>query len=107
MALFFHNYSTWHASPGIFLEDLYIKPEFRGRGFGRALLSELAKECLRLGCKRLEWNVLKWNKPSIDFYESNAVGATMMNEWVGMRVDGEGLGKLAGEEADSAPGCRG
>jgi GNAT superfamily N-acetyltransferase len=95
MALYFHNYSTWRAAPGIYLEDLFMRPEFRGRGYGHALLRELARECVRLGCKRLEWSVLKWNEPSIKFYESEKVGAKMMSEWVGMRVDGEGLEKLA------------
>jgi GNAT superfamily N-acetyltransferase len=98
MALYFHNYSTWRAAPGIYLEDLFVRPEFRGRGYGHALLRELARECVRLGCKRLEWSVLKWNEPSIKFYESEKVGAKMMSEWVGMRVDGEGLEKLAGGE---------
>jgi GNAT superfamily N-acetyltransferase len=96
MALYFHNYSTWHAAPGIYLEDLFVRPEFRGKGYGQALLRELARECVRLGCKRLEWSVLKWNEPSIKFYESEKVGAKMMSEWAGMRVDGEGLEKLAG-----------
>jgi GNAT superfamily N-acetyltransferase len=96
MALYFHNYSTWHAAPGIYLEDLFVRPEFRGKGYGHALLRELARECVRLGCKRLEWSVLKWNEPSIKFYESEKVGAKMMSEWAGMRVDGEGLEKLAG-----------
>jgi GNAT superfamily N-acetyltransferase len=96
MALYFHNYSTWRAAPGIYLEDLFVRPQFRGRGYGHALLRGLARECVRLGCKRLEWSVLKWNEPSIKFYESEKVGAKMMSEWVGMRVDGEGLEKLAG-----------
>jgi len=96
MALYFHNYSTWRAAPGIYLEDLFVRPEYRGKGYGTALLKELARECVRLGCKRLEWSVLKWNEPSIKFYESEVIGAQMMNDWVGMRVDGEGLEKLAG-----------
>jgi len=96
MALYFHNYSTWRAAPGIYLEDLFVRPEYRGKGYGTALLRELARECVRLGCKRLEWSVLKWNEPSIKFYESEVIGAQMMNDWVGMRVDGEGLEKLAG-----------
>lgn len=97
MALYFHNYSTWTAAPGIYLEDLFVRPQYRGKGFGKALLKALARECLRLGCKRLDWSVLKWNQPSIEFYLSDAVGATRMEEWVGMRVDGERLGKLAGQ----------
>jgi GNAT superfamily N-acetyltransferase len=100
MALYFHNYSTWCGAPGIYLEDLFVRPEFRGKGYGHALLRELARECVRLGCKRLEWSVLKWNEPSIRFYESAKVGAKMMSEWVGMRVDGEGLEKLAAAGGD-------
>ncbi|KAL6244366.1 Peroxygenase 1 [Rhinocladiella similis] len=95
MALFFHNYSTWTSAPGIYLEDLYVRPAYRGKGFGGALLSALARECLRIGCKRLDWSVLKWNEPSIKFYEGEGVGAKRMSEWMGMRVDGEGLGRLA------------
>ena len=97
MALYFHNYSTWRSTAGIYLEDLYVSPNYRGRGFGKALLQALAKQTLT-SCgenARLEWSVLKWNQPSIDFYESATVGAVMMNEWVGMRVDGENLKKLA------------
>ena len=99
MALYFHNYSTWRSAPGIFLEDLFVRPEYRGCGYGTALLRELARECLRLGCQRLEWNVLKWNEPSIRFYQGRSVGATRMEEWVGMRVEGEeGLRRLIGGE---------
>ncbi|KAL2443736.1 hypothetical protein ABEF95_011379 [Exophiala dermatitidis] len=96
MALYFHNYSTWTAAPGIYLEDLFVRPTHRGKGFGVALLQALARECLKLHCKRLDWSVLKWNRPSIEFYESEKVGAKMLDEWVGMRVDGESLLKLAG-----------
>ncbi|KAK3399594.1 acyl-CoA N-acyltransferase [Sordaria brevicollis] len=95
MALYFYNYSTWRARPGIFLEDLYVKQSERKKGYGRRLLVQLAKEVEAMEGGRLEWNVLKWNEPSIRFYESEAVGAEMMREWVGMRVDGEGLTKLA------------
>ncbi|KAI9715570.1 MAG: hypothetical protein M1812_005874 [Candelaria pacifica] len=93
MALYFHNYSTWRAAPGIYLEDLFIRPAYRKKGYGKMLLSKLAAETLRVGGKRLEWSVLKWNQPSIDFYEG--IGAKMMSEWVGMRVEGDGLEKLA------------
>lgn len=89
------NYSTWRAAPGIYLEDLFVRPTYRKRGFGKALLQALGRECIRLNCKRLEWSVLKWNEPSIKFYESEAIGAKMMVEWSGMRVDGENLEKLA------------
>lgn len=95
MALFFHNYSTWRAAPGIFLEDLFVRPAYRKRRYGKALIQALARECMRLDCKRLEWNVLKWNTPSIDFYQSEVIRATRMEDWVGMRVDNEALEKLA------------
>ncbi|CAK7212114.1 Peroxygenase 1 [Sporothrix curviconia] len=94
IALYFYNYSTWRARPGIYLEDLFVSPSQRKKGYGRKLLEALAKEVVEMQGGRLEWSVLKWNEPSIKFYES--IGATMMNEWVGMRVDGEGLVKLAG-----------
>ncbi|MDI1493118.1 MAG: Peroxygenase 1 [Ramalina farinacea] len=96
-ALFFHNYSTWLAKPGIYLEDLFVLPEYRGRGYGTRLLQYLAREVKRIGGGRLEWSVLKWNEPSIKFYQGDSVGAERMEEWVGMRVEGEErLGKLAG-----------
>lgn len=93
IALYFYNYSTWRARPGIYLEDLYVKQSERKKGYGKRLLVELAKEVVAMQGGRLEWCVLKWNEPSIKFYES--IGAKMMNEWVTMRVDGEGLNKLA------------
>lgn len=93
MALYFHNYSTWRAAPGIYLEDLFVRPQYRKRGYGKILLQELARETKRVGGQRLEWSVLKWNKPSIDFYEG--LGAKMMSEWVGMRVDFDGLDRMA------------
>lgn len=94
IALYFYNYSTWRARPGIYLEDLYVQSAQRGKGYGKRLLGELAKEVIAMKGCRLEWAVLKWNEPSIKFYES--IGATMMSDWVGMRVDREGLNKLAG-----------
>ncbi|MCJ1223792.1 hypothetical protein MMC12_000435 [Toensbergia leucococca] len=94
MALYFHNYSTWRAAPGIYLEDLYVRPRFRGRGYGRRLLGELAREVGRVGGERLEWSVLRWNEGALGFYEG--LGAERMEGWVGMRVEGveklEGLG---------------
>ncbi|KAL2267946.1 hypothetical protein VTJ83DRAFT_5223 [Remersonia thermophila] len=93
IALYFYNYSTWRARPGIYLEDLYVRQSERGQGYGKRLLVELAREVVAMKGGRLEWSVLKWNEPSIRFYES--IGARMMSEWVGMRVDGEGLNKLA------------
>lgn len=93
MALYFYNYSTWRSKAGIYLEDLYVRPSERGRGYGKRLLSELAKEVVAMDGGRLDWSVLKWNEPSIKFYES--IGATAMNDWVGMRVEGAGLDTLA------------
>lgn len=93
MALYFNNYSTWRAGPGIYLEDLFIRPEFRGRGYGKRLLGDLALEVKKIDGFRLEWSVLKWNEPSIRFYE--AIGASKMDEWMQMRVDTEkGLSKI-------------
>jgi len=93
MALYFNNYSTWRAGPGIYLEDLFIRPEFRGKGYGKRLFGELALEVKRIGGYRLEWSVLKWNEPSIKFYE--ALGASKMEEWMQMRVDTDaGLSRI-------------
>ena len=94
MALYFTNYSTWRAAPGIYLEDLFVRPEYRGKGYGKSLLRELAKETKRIGGERLEWSVLKWNEPSIKFYKG--IGAQQMDEWVGMRVDDEALVQMTG-----------
>jgi GNAT superfamily N-acetyltransferase len=92
-ALFFTNFSTFLARPGIYLEDLFVKPEFRGRGIGKALLIALAKLAVERGCGRLEWSVLDWNTPSIEFYKS--LGAVPMDEWTVFRVTGDALAKLA------------
>lgn len=92
-ALFFHNFSTWEGKPGIYLEDLFVRPEFRGGGHGKALLSELARLAVERGCARLEWSVLDWNEPSIQFYK--ALGATPMDEWTTYRLTGEALTALA------------
>ena len=97
MAMYFTNYSTWDAAPGIYLEDLFVRLEFRGRGYGTALLKRLAQETLNIGGTRLEWSVLDWNKPSIDFYKSPTVGARMKDEWLGCRVEGNALQKLGAE----------
>lgn len=94
-ALFFHNFSTFLGKPGIYLEDLFVDPEYRGKGFGKALLAHLAKLARERDCGRLEWAVLNWNKPSIDFYES--LGAKPMNEWTVYRLTGEALEQLANE----------
>ncbi|KAK7958051.1 hypothetical protein PG996_010508 [Apiospora saccharicola] len=93
MALYFYNYSTWRAKAGIYLEDLYVRETERKKGYGKRLLVELAKEVEAMKGGRLDWAVLKWNEPSIKFYES--IGAIPQNEWVGMRVEKEGLTKLA------------
>lgn len=92
-ALFFHNFSTWRGKPGIWLEDLFVRPEYRGHGFGRALLVELARVAVERGCGRFEWSVLDWNQPSIAFYK--ALGAVPMDEWTTYRVTGEALEQLA------------
>ncbi|ORX99951.1 GCN5-related N-acetyltransferas-like protein [Clohesyomyces aquaticus] len=93
MALYFHNYSTWRGAPGIYLEDLFVKPKYRKRGYGKALIRQLAKETLEVGGARLEWSCLDWNTPSLEFYES--LGAKQLKEWVGLRVDDEALRRLA------------
>src|ERR1041385_8048704 len=93
-ALFFHNYSTFLAQPGIYLEDLFVKPEARGRGYGKALLARLAQLAVERNCGRVEWAVLNWNEPSINFYK--ALGAVPMDEWTVYRLRGEALEKLAG-----------
>ena len=94
-ALFFHNYSTFLARRGLYLEDLFVFPAFRGHGVGRALLSHLARLALERGCGRFEWAVLDWNVDAIRFYES--VGAVPMSDWTVYRVAGDALATLAGE----------
>ena len=98
-ALFFHNFSTWLGRPGLYLEDLFIKPEKRGKGYGRALLVELAKIAMERGCGRMEWAVLDWNESAIKFY--HALGAKPMDEWTVFRLTREGIEKLA-NAADTA-----
>lgn len=92
-ALFFHNFSTFEGRPGLYLEDLFVRPEARGSGLGKALLAHLAALCVERDCARLEWSVLDWNAPSIGFYQN--LGARMMDDWTVMRVDGEALAALA------------
>jgi GNAT superfamily N-acetyltransferase len=94
-ALFFHNFSTFLAKPGIYLEDLYVKSELRGKGVGRALLAHLASLAVRRGCGRFEWAVLDWNEPAIKFYQS--LGAKMMEDWKINRLTGKALERLAAE----------
>ena len=93
ISIWFLNYSTWLGKPGIYLEDLYVDPEHRGKGLGLALLKELATICVERGYERLQWWVLDWNQPSIEFYTS--LGAEAMDEWTVYRVSGEALKKLA------------
>ncbi len=92
-ALFFHNFSTFLGRAGIYLEDLFIEPEYRGRGYGKATLKKLARIAVERGCGRLEWWCLDWNTPSIDFYKS--LGAVPMDDWTVYRITGETLKKLA------------
>lgn len=94
-ALFFHNFSTFLGRAGIYLEDLYVKLEYRGKGYGKGLLKKLAQVAIERGCGRLEWWCLDWNKPSIDFYLS--LGAKPMNEWTTYRFEGATLNALAKE----------
>jgi GNAT superfamily N-acetyltransferase len=99
-ALYFFNYSTWMGRPGLYLEDLFVHPEFRGLGIGKALLQKVAAIAVENNCPRLQWEVLDWNTPAIDFYR--AMGAEFLDEWRNVRVSGEALARLAG--APSADG---
>jgi GNAT superfamily N-acetyltransferase len=94
-ALFFHNYSTFVGRPGLYLEDLYVRPHVRGRGFGRAMLAYLARVARARGCGRMEWAVLDWNEPAIKFYKS--LGAAPLDDWIVFRLTDDALDKLAGE----------
>jgi GNAT superfamily N-acetyltransferase len=96
IAIWHLNYSTWLGKHGIYLEDLFVDPKFRGQGHGKALLVRLAQICVERGYPRFSWWVLDWNKPSIDFYES--LGAKAMDEWTVFRVSGDALTKLASQE---------
>lgn len=93
-ALYFYNFSTFVGKPGLYLEDLYVEPEHRGKGYGKTLLVELTKIAKAENCGRMEWSVLNWNQPAIDFYES--LQAKPMNEWTVYRLDGKGIADLAG-----------
>ncbi|RXK00218.1 GNAT family N-acetyltransferase [Arcobacter sp. CECT 8986] len=93
MALYFFNYSTWEGKNGIYLEDLYVSEKHRGIGAGKALLKQLAKIAVEKDCKRVEWQVLDWNKPSIDFYDS--IGAKGLTEWIPYRLTGDALVEFA------------
>ncbi len=94
--LYFYNFSTWLGRHGLYLEDLYVTPEHRGKGAGKALLKHLAGIAVAEGCGRFEWSVLDWNQPAIDFYES--MGAKPQSEWVGYRLTGEALDALASQD---------
>jgi GNAT superfamily N-acetyltransferase len=100
-ALFFHNYSTFLGKPGIYLEDLFVRPNVRGKGLGKALLMWLAAEAVKRDCGRLEWAVLDWNEPSIQFYKS--LGAKAMDEWSVFRLTGDSLSELA-KRSPQSPG---
>ena len=94
-AVFFHNFSTWLGQPGLYLEDLFVRPEQRGKGYGRALLVHLAKIAHERGCGRMEWAVLDWNEPAIQFYKK--LGAAPCEEWTVFRLTRDGIAKLAGK----------
>ena len=96
-AVFFYNFSTWLGRPGLYLEDLFVKPEKRGKGYGRALLVDLAKIARDRGCGRMEWAVLDWNEPAIKFYR--ALGAKPMEEWTVFRLTRDGIARLAQSES--------
>jgi GNAT superfamily N-acetyltransferase len=99
-AFYFFNYSTWTGRPGLYLEDLFVNPGFRGQGIGKALLARVAAIAVELGCPRLQWEVLDWNTPAIDFY--SGLGASFLDEWRNVRMTGEPLKELA---ALDTPGC--
>ena len=101
-ALFFYHYSTWVGRPTLFLEDLFVRPAFRGRGIGKALLRRLAKMAVEEGCGRFEWQVLDWNRPALEFYQS--LGAKVLKEWLTLRVSGEELRRLAAPAGSAEPG---
>jgi len=100
LALYFYNYSTWRGHTGIWIEDLFVRPAFRGKGIGKALLTRVAQIAVAEGCPRLEWSVLDWNTPAVDFYHS--LGAESMSEWTIMRVSGSALATLGAPAAPKA-----
>ena len=95
-ALYFYNYSTWRGARGLYLEDLFVLPECRGRGYGKQLMTHLARRAVDRGCARMEWAVLDWNRDAMDFYES--IGAGPVHEWVPFRMADEALARLAAED---------
>ena len=98
-AVFFHNFSTWLGRPGLYLEDLFVKPDKRGKGYGRALLVDLAKVARDRGCGRMEWAVLDWNDPAIQFYRK--LGAKPLDEWTVFRLTRDGIAELAKSESSA------
>jgi GNAT superfamily N-acetyltransferase len=96
-ALYFFNYSTWTGRPGLYLEDLFVRPRYRGKGIGKTLFIHLAQIALAQDCGRFQWQVLDWNQPAIDFY--HATGAKLMSEWLTMRMEGDSIRQLAQSEA--------
>jgi len=99
-AFYFFNYSTWTGRPGLYLEDVFVHPEFRGLGIGKALLARVAAIAVEKGCPRLQWEVLDWNTPAVDFYAK--LGASFLDEWRNVRMTGEALARLAAMDAASA-----
>lgn len=99
MALYFHTYSNFIAAPGIYLEDLVVKSEYRKKGYGKALLEQLAKEVLKARGKRLQWSCIHWNQASLDFYQSEIIRATKQDQYISLKVEGEALSKLARTES--------
>ena len=95
-AFYFWSYSTWRGKPGLHLEDLFVRPAYRGQGLGKALLVHLARVAVEAGCARFGWQVLDWNTSALEFYKS--LGATVLSEWLPMRVEGEALARLAAPE---------
>ncbi len=104
-AFYFHTYSTWLGKWGLYLEDLFVKPEFRGKGIGKALLVELARIAVREKCGRVNWQVLDWNTPAIEFYQK--LGARMLTDWETFRLSGEALERLARAEEPASPATGG
>ena len=100
-AVYFFNYSTWKGRPGLYLEDIFVHPEFRGRGIGKALLARVAARAAEQGCVRLQWDVLEWNQTAIDFYQG--LGAQFLDEWRIMRVNDGGIRSLANLAAETEP----
>jgi len=103
-AFYFFSYSTWLGRPGLYLEDLFVAPEFRGLGIGKSLLQRVAAIAVEKGCPRLQWEVLDWNTPAIEFY--TAMGAEFMDTWRNVRVSGEALHRLAGAKAEKPEAAR-